>query len=207
MDNPHIPKDQLMEAMYYRLTQSYGGFVKTSNRTFTLNTRKRGHQSFTWDPERKHSGLMLLNDNRTVRAVNSNQYKTCYADMCMESGEYYWEVRVDNYVNEEDVFLGVARWGVSLEGSTAPYNTRFFWSYCCSDGQKTGPNTSSKQAFSESSRTGDVIGFRLDMDTGKLEVLKNDRSLGILADDVTGPVYPAVNLYYSGAQVTLHPLI
>jgi tripartite motif-containing protein 9/67 len=45
----------------------------------------------------------------------------------MTSGRHYWEVKIDKYADEEDLFLGVARKTVNL--SQAPQDSNQFWGY------------------------------------------------------------------------------
>ena len=59
--------------------------------------------------------------------------------------------------------------------------------------------------YSEPTGTGDVIGVYLDFQAGMgtLSFSRNGKMLGTAWEGLSGPLYPAVSLYYCDASVTI----
>lgn len=58
------------------------------------------------------------------------------------------------------------------------------------------------ETYTTSSRRGDVIGLIVDLNTGRLEFMRNGLSLGIAYENVKGPISPCVSLL-KGQKITL----
>ena len=50
------------------------------------------------------------------------------------------------------------------------------------------------ETYTSSSRRGDIIGMVVDLNSGKLEFMRNGLSLGIAYENVKGPISPCVSL-------------
>jgi len=65
--------------------------------------------SFSWDINAKGSGIKLSNYNLTANKNGESDYQCVLGTIAINSGKYYWEIRIDKFVDEEDIFVGVAR--------------------------------------------------------------------------------------------------
>jgi hypothetical protein len=70
----------------------------------------------------------------------------------------------------------------------------------CLSGQKIHKNM--VETYTSQSRRGDVIGLVVDLNSGKLEFMRNGQSLGIAYENVKGPISPCVSLL-KGQKITL----
>lgn len=84
---------------------------------------------FTWDASSKGSNIELLNSSLTAVKRSEEDYESVLGTVGLSYGKHHWEVRLDNYVNDEDVFIGVAHKDVSLY--QRPPDTQVFWGYLC----------------------------------------------------------------------------
>lgn len=66
--------------------------------------------TFTWDPIKKGKSIVLSNNNLTTNKQGESDYQTVLGTLAINSGRHYWEIRIDKYVDEEDIFVGVARY-------------------------------------------------------------------------------------------------
>ena len=55
----------------------------------------------------------------------------------MSSGRHYWELKIDKFVDDEDLFIGIARKEIDLYAQ--PITTGMFWGYICLCARKCGP--------------------------------------------------------------------
>jgi len=162
------------------------------------------HISFTFDPLMKGSGITLSNNNLTAAKMPETDYQTVLGNILINSGQHYWEVKVDNFADEEDLFIGIARKNINLY--TRPTDTNLFWGYMClcaktcgSDGVLTDYGSQAKK--------GDVIGVLLEYKSGvaNLSFYRNGTKLGAAFSGLTGSFHPAVCMNYGDVQVTLDP--
>lgn len=65
--------------------------------------------TFTWDPIKKGKSVVLSNNNLTCNKQGESDYQTVLGTLAINSGRHYWEIRIEKYVDEEDIFIGVAR--------------------------------------------------------------------------------------------------
>ena len=61
-----------------------------------------------WDEAFKGTNLTITNQNRTVFKRTDDEYETVLATTALTSGRHRWEIKIDNYVSDEDIFIGVA---------------------------------------------------------------------------------------------------
>jgi tripartite motif-containing protein 9/67 len=65
--------------------------------------------TFYFDPQHKGKAITLSNNNCTATKCGESDYETVLGTLAMSSGRHYWEIRVEKFVDEEDLFIGVAR--------------------------------------------------------------------------------------------------
>lgn len=65
--------------------------------------------TFIWDPIKKGKSITLSNSNNTANKQGESDYQTVLGTLAMSSGRHYWELKIDKYVDEEDIFIGIAR--------------------------------------------------------------------------------------------------
>jgi len=86
-------------------------------------------QAFTWDEGMKGNNIEIAGNGLTVVKKTEEDYESVLGNIGLDSGRHYWEVKVDRYINDEDVFIGVAHKDVPLY--TRPPETGQFWGYLC----------------------------------------------------------------------------
>lgn len=85
--------------------------------------------TFTWNPANKGAGIKLLNGNLTANKNGDSDYQTAFGNLPLSSGRHYWEIKIDKFIDEEDIFVGVAK--SEHEIMASPLNSNFFWGYMC----------------------------------------------------------------------------
>ena len=108
---------------------------------------------FSLDSAKKGDGIKITN-GLTAEKTN-NDYESVFATEPCISGQHNWDVMIDRYVSDEDVFIGVASGSASLFNNPR-YETNWYY-YLASSGTVGGPE-GQDIPFCESARTGDVIG-------------------------------------------------
>jgi hypothetical protein len=84
---------------------------------------------FVWDEHFRATNIEIINNGNTALKKNEEKYESVLANVGLSSGSHYWEVKVDKYVSDEDIFIGVAHKNVNLE--LRPTKTSGFWGYLC----------------------------------------------------------------------------
>jgi len=160
--------------------------------------------SFTWDQNMKGSGIKLSNNNLTAGKLPEVDYQTVLGTLVMSSGRHYWEIKVDNFNDEEDIFIGVAKKETNLYARPIDINT--FWGYMCLCGKKFGPD-GILQDYGYQAKKGDIIGVLLEYKSGlaTLSFYRNAAKCGIAFSNLAGSYYPAVCMNYGDVQVSLDP--
>mmetsp|Transcript_8474 Transcript_8474/g.12519 ORF Transcript_8474/g.12519 Transcript_8474/m.12519 type:complete len:310 (-) Transcript_8474:33-962(-) len=159
-------------------------------------------QNFLWDQSKKGSNIEIYEGGTVALKKTDDEFESVLGNVCLSCGKYYWEVKIDLYVDDEDIHIGVAKADLNLY--TRPPESDGFWGYTCSDGNKFGPG-SGVEEYAEPARTGDVIGISLHYEgsSGMLTFLKNGKNFGVAFNNVPMNVHPAVSLFYCRAQVRL----
>lgn len=163
----------------------------------------------TWNPSDKGMAAALSNGNLTVTKTGPVGWGGAYgspvndaltrATIGKSSGKWYWEVTV----NAGQFVLT----GISQGASAASYlgNDAFGWGwYTTYNGNayhSAGP-TDAGVPYSAPAPLGTVLGFALDMNAGRLTGYLNGVSQGVMASGLTGTMYPAIDLYNTGANAT-----
>jgi len=160
--------------------------------------------SFTWDANLKASGIKLQNNNLTAGKNPEVDYQTVLGSLMFSSGRHYWEIKVDNFNDEEDLFIGIARKETNLYAR--PIDTNMFWGYMCLCGKKFGPDGVFAD-YGYQAKKGDTIGVLLEYKSGlaSLSFYRNATRCGVAFTNLPGSFYPAVCMNYGDVQVTLDP--
>jgi tripartite motif-containing protein 9/67 len=66
--------------------------------------------SFHWDSNYKGKAIALSNNNCTATKTGESDYQTVLGTLAMSQGRHYWEIKVEKFVDEEDLFVGIARY-------------------------------------------------------------------------------------------------
>jgi len=160
--------------------------------------------SWTWDTNLKAAGIKLQNNNLTAGKNPEVDYQTVLGSLMFSAGRHYWEVKIDNFNDEEDLFIGVARKEVNL--NARPIDTNLFWGYLCLCGKKFGPDGIYTD-YGYQAKKGDTIGVLLEYKSGlaSLSFYRNATRCGVAFTNLPGSFYPAVCMNYGDVQVTLDP--
>ena len=71
----------------------------------------------------------LLNNCLTANKKYEIDYETVLATVGFNSGRHYWEIKLDTFVEMEDIFVGVARRNLDLY--MRAWDTNSFWGWVC----------------------------------------------------------------------------
>eukprot|EP01017_Pseudomicrothorax_dubius_P026543 TRINITY_DN2971_c0_g2_i13.p1 TRINITY_DN2971_c0_g2~~TRINITY_DN2971_c0_g2_i13.p1 ORF type:complete len:353 (-),score=65.49 TRINITY_DN2971_c0_g2_i13:1-1059(-) len=150
---------------------------------------------FAWDPSHKGSGIKLSNNNLTANKNGDVDYQTALGSVGFSSGRHYWELKIDKFVDEEDLFVGVARRNINL--NMRPNDTKNFWGYMPLCGKKISPDGELLD-YGFSCKTQDIVGVLLEFKQGigTLSFYKNGAKCGTAYSNLTGTLHPAISMYY-----------
>ena len=95
--------------------------------------------SLVWDDTLKAKNLDIKNRGKTVVKRTEEDFETVLASTALSSGRHKWEIKIDRYVSDEDIFIGVAQKEVSLY--SRPPDVGKFWGFLCTGGFKFGPDS------------------------------------------------------------------
>ena len=56
-------------------------------------------------------------------------YETVLASVGFNNGRHYWEIKLDVFVEMEDIYVGIARRNIDLY--TRAWDTGSFWGFIC----------------------------------------------------------------------------
>lgn len=93
-----------------------------------------GQKSFTWDLNYKGTNIQLQNNSLTANKKYEIDYETVLANIGFSSGSggtsrHYWEIKLDTFVDMEDIFVGIARRNVDLY--VRAWDSGSFWGWVC----------------------------------------------------------------------------
>ena len=73
-----------------------------------------GQRSFTWDLNFKGPNINLLNNNLTANKKQEVDYETVLGSISISSGTHYWEIKIDKFVELDDIIIGVSQKGMDI---------------------------------------------------------------------------------------------
>lgn len=82
-----------------------------------------------------------MNSNMTAsRGRNTHHYETVLGSMGFNSGRHYWEITIDVFGTEEDIFIGVCKSETKLaaHGVETPGAA---WGWQCTSSRKIWPHS------------------------------------------------------------------
>ncbi|KFZ14681.1 hypothetical protein V502_05953 [Pseudogymnoascus sp. VKM F-4520 (FW-2644)] len=157
-----------------------------------------------WNVNDKYAGLEVLRDGYEVAFTGgkTTEYEaySIRADhaMPMQSGIYYFEVKIVSRKVEDSIAIGFSTKDVPLsrppgwEPNSWAYHGDDGHSYCCqSSGKSYGPTFT----------TDDVIGCGVNFHTGSAFFTKNGNHLGTAFREVRGKLFPSVGMMKPGEHV------
>ena len=167
-----------------------------------------GQQSFTWDINAKGSSINLTNGNLTANKKSEAEYETVLATVPISSGTHYWEIKIEKFVDLDDIIIGVVQKGVDIRQRL--FDTGKFYGWICTGGRKIYPNQPGggpvAKEYGGCSKIGETLGiiFEFKNNVGYLSFVKNGSPLGICFNNIpAGSYFPCVSMYYGEVQVTL----
>jgi hypothetical protein len=151
----------------------------------------------TWNPADKGANILLSNGNLTAEANLNYAMDSVRATESKSSGKHYWEVRVDDFMN--DVRIGVGNSSATLDEKVGHdangWSYSNYWSY----GSTYHNNV--KATWGNDFAIGDIIGVALNLDTGKIWFAKNN------VWQESGDPAAGTNEAYSGLSGSLFPMV
>jgi hypothetical protein len=165
-------------------------------------------RNFVCDPAKKGGIIVLSNGNRTITNNTGGAVYLVLGTESMEIGKHYWEIHVDMR-GQYDVGMGLATpqfikvdingWipnadPSNLVGGTGPSN----WNNGKAYGVKAAWAPVPKKAW----KTGDIIGFYLDLDACELSLFINKEFQGKTPVGA-GPFYPAFQVVSTNDAITI----
>lgn len=97
-----------------------------------------GQRSFTWDLNAKGPNINLLNNNLTANKKQEVDYETVLGSISINSGTHYWEIKIEKFVELDDIIVGVSQKGMDIR--QRPFDTGKFWGWICTGGRKIFPS-------------------------------------------------------------------
>jgi len=75
------------------------------------------------------ASLQLLNNCLTANKKYEIDYETVLANVGFNQGKHYWEIKLDTFIDMEDIFVGVASRNTNLYMRATDSGT--FWGWIC----------------------------------------------------------------------------
>lgn len=93
-----------------------------------------GQKTFTWDLNYKGSNIQLLNNCLTANKKYEINWETVLGTVGFSSGSggssrHYWEIKLDTFVDMEDIFVGIAPRNIALNVNAL--ESGYFWGWIC----------------------------------------------------------------------------
>lgn len=164
-----------------------------------------GQQSFTWNHVSKGPNITLSNSNLTANKKQIEaDYEAVVGSIAFSSGRYYWEIKVDKFVEQDDIIIGVVNKSVDIR--TRLFETGKFYGWICTGGRKISPavpgghlNPKEYGGQDNCAKIGDTLGciFEFKNNVGYMSFLRNGNPLGICFNNIpSGSYLPVAYLYY-----------
>ena len=72
-------------------------------------------ENLFWDPATKGQGIKLSNANLTLNKIGEvEDYQLVIGNISFSEGKHYWEIKIDKYLEEYDILIGVASKNIVL---------------------------------------------------------------------------------------------
>jgi hypothetical protein len=124
-----------------------------------------GTRSYAFSQQLKGPNISLSNKGMTAACVHSqNSYSSVLTDMSFSAGRHYWEVRLDHYVDVEDIFVGIAKPSVKLNAH-AVETPGSSWGWQCTSARKMWPGEGGRAtatAYGDYIKIGETVGVLLE---------------------------------------------
>lgn len=173
--------------------------------------------TFCWNKNKKSQYAKLSNNNLTcsknTKPGDENDEFDIFAGFIgnlgmMNTGKYYWELKIDNVDEYEEMFVGVCREDFDLTrcpGTTEP-NEQEFWGYATMAGEKFTPDEKNVE-YGDVIQPGDNLGVLLEFrkGIGSLKFYLNGMNMEECCTNMKGEFYPIVSFFGNTTQVTLDP--
>ena len=125
-------------------------------------------------------------------------YETILGSVGFSSGRHYWEIKLEAYGHEDDIYIGICKQDtncntIAWEGGTS-------WGWLCTGAKKVWPGSIgiSAQEYGEYAKIAEVLGVLLefgDDQVGHLTFYQHGRTLGKAFNNIPpGTYYPCVSL-------------
>ena len=145
------------------------------------------------------------------RGRGTPTYESVIGTLGFSSGRHYWEIKLDIYGHEEDIFIGISKQEVKLSSHAVESGST--WGWTCTSGKKMWPASErvQTQSYGDYSKLLEVIGvlleFRASDGVGCLPFFRNGNSLGKAFENIpAGTYFPCVSMFNNEAtdvQITL----
>jgi len=200
-----LSSEQMLELYtYIACKESKDSEKKKKLPKVSFPTEPRAATSYAFKWARCGAQGRLTNNNTTL-VSNGGGYCCCIADgdgMAPNTGQYYWECKVDNIGTTSDwqMAFGVANQGLQLDQymSASAAGWAYFNQAC-----RCHQSGSSTDAYGQRYNTGDSIGVLFDSDKGELSFYRNRQSLGLCYSNIREKVWPSGHVN-SGASLSLN---
>lgn len=140
--------------------------------------------------------------NLTIQKLGNQTYTTLLSNVgWAESGKHYWEVKIDKFQNEDDVFIGVAYKNIDI--TSCPTHSKF-WGIIPLYAKRFSPlDVGNLINYGSVVKAGDTIGMLVQFANKKanLTFYRNGISFGIAYQGISGVLYPAITLFGSSNNV------
>ena len=102
----------------------------------------------------------------TANKKNDTDHETVLANIGFDSGQHYWEITVDAFVDLEDIYVGVAKHNIGLY--TRATDTGWFWGWIWTGDKKfeSTPWGNHLSTFGGMWKLGDIVGILLEFNNG-----------------------------------------
>jgi len=164
--------------------------------SFSAKKRGSGGFSFVWD--RIGTNGRISDSGLTVTS-NSSSYCCALGSIAMppNSGDYFWECKVNNCTSSNSWMMGFGLGTSSLGLDNYISANTSGWGFI--NHSVRAHSNSSGDTFAQSFGTGDTIGLLYKSDSGVLKLYKNKKDYGALWSDIRETVYPAVHVAYNAS--------
>jgi SPRY domain-containing SOCS box protein 3 len=148
--------------------------------------------------------ITVSEEGRLAIKMGSNGGSMAFGGQQLTRGMHYMEVQVGGQMSS--FFVGIARPGLSTEGSYHDASCKDAWLMCTSNGGLFG-NGKQRSDRAGAFKAGDRLGMLVDLDKGSLLFFKNgeQHGPGYGAGSVTEPVVLAVEMVYSASSCKVLP--